>query len=399
MFERLAPRGFAGVFVFFLFALGSLERASAAAPTISGSPRTSVYSNTWYVFTPAVVDADGDALTFTIINKPSWAGFVPSRGELWGRPGPGDVGTYWGIRIRVSDGTTTTELPSFPITVRAGGSPNKAPTISGTAPTSVASGAWYKFVPNATDADGDKLMFSITNKPSWASFITSRGELWGRPGPGDAGTTSNIRISVSDGVATATLPSFPITVTGGGGGSSNSPPKISGTPRTSVEPNKWYKFLPTATDVDGDALTFSIANKPSWAGFVPSRGELWGRPGPGDVGNYGNIRISVSDGKSSASLPAFGIAVNASESGSATLSWQPPTQNEDGSPLNNLAGYIVYWGTASRQYSNSVTLDNPGLTSYVVSNLGSGKHYFAMRSVNSQGAQSNYSAEASKTIP
>jgi hypothetical protein len=323
MFVHSSPRGLVGLFVSVLLAICGCHLAAAAELSISGSPRTSVYADAWYVFTPDVAGADGDDLTFTIINKPSWAGFVSRRGELWGRPGPDDVGTYWGIRIRVSDGTRATELPSFPIKVSAAGSTNLAPKIADTPSTS---------------ADG--------------------------------------------------------------GGSSNSSPTISGAPRTSVTAGKWYKFLPTANDPNGDSLTFSIANLPRWAGFVPSRGELWGRPGAGDVGTYDNIRISVSDGISSRSLPAFRIAVtpSGSESGSATLSWQPPTRNEDGSPLTDLAGYVVYWGTASGQYSHSVKLNNPGLTRYVVNDLGRGTHYFATKAFNSSGIQSTYSAEARKTI-
>jgi hypothetical protein len=100
-------------------------------------------------------------------------------------------------------------------------------------------------------------------------------------------------------------------------------------------------------------------------------------------------------------LPAFSIVVTSSgsESGAATLSWQPPTRNENGSPLTNLAGYVVSWGTAPGQYSHSVTLKNPGLTTYVVGDLGRGTHYFATKAFNSSGMQSRYSAEVRKTIP
>ncbi|MDZ7670049.1 MAG: hypothetical protein U5Q16_11745 [Gammaproteobacteria bacterium] len=33
------------------------------------------------------------------------------------------------------------------------------------------------------------------------------------------------------------------------------------------------------------------------------------------------------------------------------IRWQAPTQNEDGTPLNDLAGYVIYWGTQSREYT------------------------------------------------
>src|SRR5688500_11450573 len=50
--------------------------------------------------------------------------------------------------------------------------------------------------------------------------------------------------------------------------------------------------------------------------------------------------------------------------GSATLSWTPPTANDDGTPLQ-LTAYRVYWGNTRGHYAHSVTLDNPGLSRYV----------------------------------
>ena len=160
-----------------------------------------------------------------------------------------------------------------------------------------------------------------------------------------------------------------------------------------------YAFTPTANDADGDTLSFSVANLPTWASFDSTTGRIQGTPGAGDVGSYTNILVSVSDGAASASLPAFGITVSATAAGSVTLSWQPPTQNEDGSPLTDLAGYKIHWGTTSGNYTSSATLNNPGITTYVVENLASGTYFFAMQSFNSQGLDSAYSGEASKTIP
>jgi hypothetical protein len=145
-------------------------------------------------------------------------------------------------------------------------------------------------------------------------------------------------------------------------------------------------------------LTFSIVNQPSWASFDPATGRLSGTPGPGDVGGSAAITISVSDGQSNASLAAFTITVQAVASGSATLSWTPPTRNTDGSPLSNLAGYKIYWGTVSRNYSNSVTVNNPGIASYVVQGLTGNTYYFAVSSFNQQGTESALSTEATKVV-
>lgn len=86
-------------------------------------------------------------------------------------------------------------------------------------------------------------------------------------------------------------------------------------------------------------------------------------------------------------------------SGSVTLNWQPPTQNADGSPLLDLAGYNIYVGTGSNSYDyREIRLDNPGLTAYVVNNLQPGTYYFAATAYNSSGIESSFSGEIVRTV-
>jgi hypothetical protein len=91
--------------------------------------------------------------------------------------------------------------------------------------------------------------------------------------------------------------------------------------------------------------------------------------------------------------------VVATATASVTLSWTPPTQNTDGSALTNLAGYKVYWGTTQGSYPNSVTLNNPGLSTYVVTQLTPATWYFTMTALNAQGIESALSNAASKIVP
>jgi hypothetical protein len=271
---------------------------------------------------------------------------------------------------------------------------NRPPAISGTPATTVAVGSLYSFRPTARDADTpiESLRFSIVNKPGWASFSTSTGRLYGRPQR--TGLWTNIRIRVTDGRSTASLAAFSIRATA----ASNQPPTISGSPVTTATPGMAYSFRPTASDPNGDTLTFSVANKPGWASFSRSTGRLSGTPSAAHLGAYPNIRISVSDGKASASLPTFGITVSDAASGSATLSWTPPTRNTNGSALTNLAGYRILYGTSAGSLNRSVQIANPGLARYVVEDLAPATWYFAVRAYNTAGAESAQSNVASKTI-
>jgi hypothetical protein len=184
----------------------------------------------------------------------------------------------------------------------------------------------------------------------------------------------------------------------GPGGTSNHAPTISGNPKRGVTMNEMYDFTPTASDSDGDTLTFQIQNQPSWANFDSNTGRLYGQPTLGDIGNFSNINISVSDGQASVSLPAFSITVSQVSLGSVTLNWSPPTENTDGSPLTDLAGYRLYFGKNSRQYDNEIQIDSPGITTYVVDNLSPDTYYFAATAVNSEGMESPYSGEAVRTV-
>lgn len=183
------------------------------------------------------------------------------------------------------------------------------------------------------------------------------------------------------------------------GTGANSAPTIQGAPSTSVAAGQAYSFQPTASDPDGDALTFSVSNLPTWATFNASTGKISGTPSAADVATYSNIRVTVSDGKGgTASTGMFAITVTDLGTGSVTLSWTPPTLNDDGSALTDLSGYEVRYGKDQANLDRSVQLTNPSLSRYVVDSLTSGTWFFAVRSINSSGNGSVLSNVASKTI-
>ena len=94
-----------------------------------------------------------------------------------------------------------------------------------------------------------------------------------------------------------------------------------------------------------------------------------------------------------------GIIRSGFGSGSVTLSWQPPTENADGSPLTDLFGYNIYVGTSSNSYEyREIRLDNPGLTTYVIDNLDPGVYYIAATAVNASGIESSFSSEVVRTV-
>lgn len=184
----------------------------------------------------------------------------------------------------------------------------------------------------------------------------------------------------------------------GGGRAGNQPPTISGAPPPATMRKESYIFQPSASDPDGDALRFAIGNKPLWARFDERTGRLSGTPTAKDVGEYIDITISVTDGQLQASLPAFSIEVFHSGEESVTLSWMPPTENADGSVLEDLNGYKIYMGLDPDTLDRVIRLGNEGLTRYVVEGLYPGTWFFAMASFNRKGQEGRRTPVVSKTL-
>ncbi len=180
--------------------------------------------------------------------------------------------------------------------------------------------------------------------------------------------------------------------------SGNTPPTISGTPKTVILIGDAYEFQPTASDADGDELAFSIENKPRWAKFDANTGRLSGEVVLGDEGVYSGVRISVTDGENARALPAFSITVVQAANGSMTLSWTAPTENTDGTALTDLAGFFIYYGESPGSYTKSIRIDNPGITSYIVENMLPTTYYVVVTSFNTDGIESSYSNMVIKIV-
>jgi hypothetical protein len=90
---------------------------------------------------------------------------------------------------------------------------------------------------------------------------------------------------------------------------------------------------------------------------------------------------------SSESDPTPTAAAPAAGSGAVTVSWVAPVQNEDGTPLVNLAGFRLRHGSRYGAYSNEITIQNPGATTHRVSGLAPGLYYFVVSAIDQNGIE------------
>lgn len=179
----------------------------------------------------------------------------------------------------------------------------------------------------------------------------------------------------------------------------NQAPTISGQVVDTARVGVIYEWQPVAADAEGDSLSFTATNLPPWASIGPTDGRIVGTPGPGDVGIYESITITVADAAHQSATQPFSITVlgNASP-GVASLQWEAPPSKVDGSPLDDLAGYRILYGRNSDDLDNSVLVSDPAMTSYAFTALSSGTWYFAVVAVSSCGLEGPPTTTASKSI-
>lgn len=85
--------------------------------------------------------------------------------------------------------------------------------------------------------------------------------------------------------------------------------------------------------------------------------------------------------------------------GVATLTWQPPTKDQKGEPLTDLAAYAILYGRGPENLGYSKRIDDPAQTSIVLTGLGKGAWYFTIIAINVDGKESPPSDVVSKIIP
>lgn len=193
------------------------------------------------------------------------------------------------------------------------------------------------------------------------------------------------------------------------------PITIQGTPATNAVVGSAYVFQPS-TSQSGSTVVFYIANEPAWAYFSSETGGLAGIPLASDLGTTHDVTITVSNGTSSAAIGPFDVTVTTpgavpvsppvspvpppvGPTASAALAWQAPTQNTDGSPLTNLAGYHINYGTSANALISRIAVPGAGSTAYVVSGLAAGSTYFfAVTAYDTVGVESAQSNVVSKTL-
>ena len=231
---------------------------------------------------------DGDVLEYSALasDRPSGSEISSnSAGELifsW-TPGYGDEGNHTAT-FKVTDHFYTVSLVVY-IEVD---DVNHAPVFNSLQPSyTINESEELEITLGTSDEDNDSLTKWVNNTVSASGTLVGDVYVWDTDYL-DSGTYE-IEFAVSDGKVT-TVRTTTVTIN-----DVNAPPVLSSIGSRSVTEGSTLTFTLTATDVDGDTLTYSAQNLPANETLNATTGKFIWKPESGDAGTY-NVIFSVSDG-------------------------------------------------------------------------------------------------------
>ena len=241
-------------------------------------------------------DADGDALTASLVEPPRWGTLdLASGGGFTFAPAPDSSGVVT-FRYSASDGaladTATVTLTIAPVNDAPVAAADRYEVAEDEVLTIAATGG---VLANDTDVDGDALTASVVESPRWGTLdLSANGGFTFTPAPDSSGVVT-FRYSASDG-ALSNGATVTITV-----GDANDAPVASDATYATDEDATLVVAAASGVlagdrDADGDALTASLVESPRWGTLdLSADGGFAFAPAP-DSSGVVTFRYSASDG-------------------------------------------------------------------------------------------------------
>jgi large repetitive protein len=222
------------------------------------------------------IDADGDALIWSLAQAPAGMTIDASTGRLRWQPQVDQIGTH-SVTVQVSDPYGGLATQRFTLVVNGLNTPPEFTSVPG---TQGAIAQRYTYIITATDADQDPLRFSLGVHPDGMS-MTSTGQVEWTPLPTQLGAAT-VEVQVTDSQGSTSTQRYSIVV---GSTLLNQPPQIRSVPPLQADVGTTYRYLVQATDPDaGDSLTYELLQGPVGMVINPATGAVeWATP---QVGSY-----------------------------------------------------------------------------------------------------------------
>ena len=298
----------------------------------------------------SAADPDGDTLSYGATGLPEGLAINPTTGAIGGTLSYTSAGTA-SVTVTVSDGSLSAST-TFTWTVT---NVNRPPVITAIGNQTSAEHDTIALSVSASDPDGDTLSYGATGLPEGLAINPTTGAITGTLSYTSAGTAS-VTVTASDGTL-STSTTFTWTVT-----NVNRPPVITAIGNQTSAEHDTIVLSVSATDPDGDTLTYSATGLPQGLAINPASGAITGTLTYTSAGTA-SVTVTVSDGTLSASTTFTWTVTNVDRS---------PVLSPLGSIVTVTGAAVVVPVTATDPDADTLTFGATGLPPGVTIDAASG---------------------------
>jgi lysophospholipase L1-like esterase len=331
----------------------TVSGAGNVAPQITSAPVTSASAGLAYGYRVTATDANGDTLRYSLTTRPTGMTINATSGQIAWTPTSAQTGSQ-AVTARVADPAGLATTQSFTINVAGA---NVAPQITSSPVTGATVGIAYGYRVTATDGNGDTLNYSLTQSPAGMTINAATGQIAWTPTSAQTGSQA-VTARVADPGGLAATQAFTINVAG-----ANVAPRITSTPVTAASVGAAYSYRVTATDANGDTLTYSLTQSPAGMTISPTTGQIAWTPTSAQTGSQA-VTARVADPGGLAATQSFSVTVSAgSRSPQTGNAWRiMPIGDSNTENLAASPGYQVITQALTAIGSSSAVLGyvNPG---------------------------------------
>ena len=264
---------------------------------VANAQSVSTDENTAVSITLTASDADGDALTYSVVDSPANGSLSGTAPNLTYTPNTDYVGAD-SFTFKVNDGEVDSNVATVSIAVNG----VNATPVANAQSISMDENTAVSITLTGSDADGDALTYSVVDSPANGSLSGIAPNLTYTPSPDFVGNDS-FTFKVNDGFVDSNVATVSITVN-----NVNMPP-VANSQSVSTDENTAVSITLTASDADGDALTYSVVDAPANGSLSGTAPNLTYTPNIDFVG-ADSFTFEVNDGAADSNLATVSITVN-----------------------------------------------------------------------------------------